>query len=609
MKTPLPRAAGVLFALFLSVSSLRATILVSQPYRGITLIHRSETSPRPENMNIVEIDLTDPGIQFKLSPATPPSPNTFGSETSVQQTLAYMNQQQAQMAVNISYFDNPPQSNGGTNITGIAASEGNVFSAFDPAPVLNYAILPNAPAINIDIHNHATIAQRGATDTSLMDSSNNPVAAYNTFSGSAQIITNGANSIPVGLPPRPGPGNVSFYNDQITARTAAGLSQDGNTLFLFTVDVAGGSQGMTINEMANFMISQYGVYNALNLDGGGSTSLALLDPFSNVGSLVNAQSNGASARAVGASLAIFAVPEPTSFAVVFAVGGFLVLARRRGAIVMVLLFIGSMWAGQARAATIPYVQDFESIGSGGLLTGATLGSVTAGGNAWSVVVDGSGHHLYQNTLTPSGTSAAKGMSSLQFTNLGPASPTNNFEVSTVLSPVSPTSPGSVNYTAGLRFLANSATSTDDSYVADLNVGASGGRMRIVEFTGSSPAVVFPSSSQSAQPLVPNYSVSKSYLLDVLGTYDVSNALTMTFTVTEVGAPANTQSFTVLPVDASPRTGQFFGFYDSFGANGGTMVANFDNLVVAPEPSSVACLFAGMTCLFARRCRRIGLRGR
>ena len=39
---------------------------------------------------------------------------------------------------------------------------------------------------------------------------------------------------------------------------------------MFTVDKAGGSLGMTPGEIANLLISNYGVYNALNLDGGGS---------------------------------------------------------------------------------------------------------------------------------------------------------------------------------------------------------------------------------------------------------------------------------------------------------------------------------------------------
>jgi hypothetical protein len=77
-------------------------------------------------------------------------------------------------------------------------------------------------------------------------------------------------------------------------------------LFLFTVDSAGGSAGMMIGEVADLLIRDYGVYNALSTDGGGSVSLAMEDPVSHVRSLVNSQSNGAFAREVASSLAVFA---------------------------------------------------------------------------------------------------------------------------------------------------------------------------------------------------------------------------------------------------------------------------------------------------------------
>src|SRR6185295_2867645 len=97
-----------------------------------------------------------------------------------------------------------------------------------------------------------------------------------------QIITNGVMTIPdvplkaTGSPP------FNWYTDTssqgIAARTSIGLTQDGNTMVIFTVDAAGGSVGMVISEMADFLIANYGVYNALNLDGGGSTQLAMQDP-------------------------------------------------------------------------------------------------------------------------------------------------------------------------------------------------------------------------------------------------------------------------------------------------------------------------------------------
>ena len=76
-----------------------------------------------------------------------------------------------QVAINASFFDNPPQANNGTNLTGFAASLGNVYSAFESSPTLNYAIVANAPGLNISASNPAQIVNRGATSTTVVSAS------------------------------------------------------------------------------------------------------------------------------------------------------------------------------------------------------------------------------------------------------------------------------------------------------------------------------------------------------------------------------------------------------------------------------------------------------
>ena len=93
-----------------------------------------------------------------------------------------------------------------------------------------------------------------------------------------------------------------------------GLSQDNRTLFLFSVDNAGGSRGMTLPEIADLLVDQYGVYNALNLDGGGSTTLAMEDPATQTGRIVNVSSDNPDGRSVGSNLAIFAIPGSGAWA-------------------------------------------------------------------------------------------------------------------------------------------------------------------------------------------------------------------------------------------------------------------------------------------------------
>jgi exopolysaccharide biosynthesis protein len=59
---------------------------------------------------------------------------------------------------------------------------------------------------------------------------------------------------------------------------------------------------MQVGEVAEMLIKDYGVYNALNLDGGGSTTLAIRD------AVVNTSSDNPNGRSVGSNLAIFAQP-------------------------------------------------------------------------------------------------------------------------------------------------------------------------------------------------------------------------------------------------------------------------------------------------------------
>src|SRR5262249_21274607 len=224
-------------------------------------------------MHIVRVDLTIPGIRFHLT-----SPGGT-RETVRQTTLSYLNAQRAQVAMNGHFFLPFPSADLNAMLIGLAASDGNVYSAFE-APVQSYALVTDAPALNIDSMNQASIVHRNVAFPDGLHVIE-PVILWNTVAGSAQIITNGIKTIPTyidathpdGLLTPPGPANYSNSNswyDLINARTAIGLSKDNRTLFLFTVDRAGGSQGLSVGEVADLLIHDYGVYNALNLDGGGS---------------------------------------------------------------------------------------------------------------------------------------------------------------------------------------------------------------------------------------------------------------------------------------------------------------------------------------------------
>jgi len=67
---------------------------------------------------------------------------------------------------------------------------------------------------------------------------------------------------------------------------------------------------MTVDEVADALIRDFQVVDALNLDGGGSSTLVMQDPVTQTGRLLNVSSDNPRGRAVGSNLAIFARPNP-----------------------------------------------------------------------------------------------------------------------------------------------------------------------------------------------------------------------------------------------------------------------------------------------------------
>ena len=311
---PAVRGFSILVAIVL-VIGLRAAETVEQPFQGVTYIERTETAPRPLRMHILKVDLAAPGIRFKL---TPPS----GALETVRQTpLEFLKQEHAQAAINGHFFLPFPSPDTAVTLVGFAASEGKVFSAFE-SPVQSYALVANVPALNIDVSNQVSVVHH---DSAMPGGSNviEKDLIWNAISGSAQIVTEGVKTIPEyldaehasGLLTPGGPNNYSnarSWYSAMNARTAIAVSRDRRILVLFTVDARGGSSGMTVGEVADVLIQDYGAFNALNLDGGGSTSLALENPATHEATLRNTSSDNPNGRAVGSNLALFALPTPVA---------------------------------------------------------------------------------------------------------------------------------------------------------------------------------------------------------------------------------------------------------------------------------------------------------
>lgn len=280
----------------------------SQPFIGITYFARTESQPRPLRMHVAQIDLQAPGIRFKMSPPG------GDRETIRQTTLDFARQERAQLAINGHFFLPFPSEDRTAWAVGLAASEGTVYSAFE-IPQQRYALVPFAEALNIDRENRASIVHY---DPAFPDGRQvrEAVTLWNVIAGSGQIVTNGQPSVPAyrddhhfdGALEPGGPNDYSNHRawaDVPTARTAIGLSRDRRTLTLFTVDVRGGSDGMRLSEVAAILIRDFDVFDALNLDGGGSTTM-VMEGEAGSPSIVNISSDNPGGRSVATSLAVFA---------------------------------------------------------------------------------------------------------------------------------------------------------------------------------------------------------------------------------------------------------------------------------------------------------------
>jgi hypothetical protein len=219
-------------------------------FTGIT--YTREVLADPIIVYTIRIDLAAPGIRFMVTPSEPEQGYVLPART----TSQYWQEFGLQVAINADYFD-PwrdygfwdyyPHVSDGVNVRGLTVSQGNRYTE-------GYAPPQNYNTLFITQDNHASFAPPEA-----------PI--YNAISGNMMLVTNGS-VVP-----------IDSTNDYLAGkhpRTAIALDEASNTLILFLVDgrQPNYSEGVTIPELAAIIVARGG-YDALNLDGGGSVTLAI----------------------------------------------------------------------------------------------------------------------------------------------------------------------------------------------------------------------------------------------------------------------------------------------------------------------------------------------
>ncbi len=233
------------------------TALDKPLFQGIHYRREFRTNPRPVMLHIVTVDLTAPGLKVLVTPGTPSNNNE--QEIQARTTSEFLLDFQLQLAVNASFFhpfaeNTPwnyyPRSGDPVGAVGQAIANGVMYS--DP--------LPNWSVFCVSAQQQARI----------LTAETCPPGTMQAVAGSALLVQDGK---PVAI--RSGAAD----SDGIYSRTVVALDRTGHKLWLLVVDDKQWlySEGVSLEELAAIAIG-LGADAALNLDGGGSTTLVQATP-------------------------------------------------------------------------------------------------------------------------------------------------------------------------------------------------------------------------------------------------------------------------------------------------------------------------------------------
>ncbi|MEO1428249.1 MAG: phosphodiester glycosidase family protein [Cyanobacteria bacterium J06633_8] len=219
-------------------------------FKGITYKRKFSLNMRPTVIHIVKIDLSVPGVKVLV---TPPQPMGENNTNSARTTSQFLQEFKLQLAVNANYFypfrektpwDYYPHSGDIAYSIGQAISNGKHYSQADS----KWGVLC------ISQHNRAQI----------LDSGNCPKNTLQAVAGRDVFIKDSK------------PLKSDSDEDKPYPRVVVATNKQGNILWLVTVDGKQPlySEGVTIAELTD-IVKDLGAHAALNLDGGGSTTLVM----------------------------------------------------------------------------------------------------------------------------------------------------------------------------------------------------------------------------------------------------------------------------------------------------------------------------------------------
>ncbi len=226
------------------------TDLEQQLFPGITYQRLARATPRRIMLHVVTVDLTTPNLKFLVTPGTP---STDGMEIKARTTSGFSSEFGVKLAINASFFlpfyerspwNYYPHVGDRVNILGQAISQGNIYSP----SATSWSVMCIAPDNSI---------QMGGKECK--------PGTMQALSGNRLLVEGGEI-----VPPDP---NVT---PKLMPCTAVGLNKAGDKLWMVVGDGRQPfySEGLNLSELTNIFL-ELGANVALNLDGGGSSSLVI----------------------------------------------------------------------------------------------------------------------------------------------------------------------------------------------------------------------------------------------------------------------------------------------------------------------------------------------
>lgn len=258
-------------------------------YQGIEFAELANDKPRPLVVSALRIDTAAEGLELFTTPGN----GEARLETNGQTTRAFLEEHDLDVAINTHFFSpccniipGEPK-----DLTGLAIAQGEHVS---PASIKSQR--------DIFIF-EAGVHERGSLDAVMLTSGQmdqlegftpTHAIAGRTILYHGRVVEGG-----------------DKFSTTLHPRTLVGLSEDYNTLYLVTIDgrQLGYSTGASLAEAAAIMF-HLGAAMALNVDGGGSTTMIIRDA-DGASQVANSPSSGFE-RVVGSNLGLRALPlQPT----------------------------------------------------------------------------------------------------------------------------------------------------------------------------------------------------------------------------------------------------------------------------------------------------------